>query len=250
MSLAIPPEVADRLGYYVYLYVDPRDKKVFYVGKGQGQRVLAHLGDKDGRIESRKQDKIKQLRDASLEPEIEILAHALQSEETALRIEAAVIDLLGLDDLTNLVSGWKTIQFGRMSLKELVIYYAAKPVKVTDPCLLIRINRLYRHGMSDDDLYETTRGRWKLGKRREQARFALAVFEGVVREVYQVQAWHQAGDTTAESAVQHTPELKGRWEFTGRKAQEDVRGKYLNRSVASYFTKGQQSPVLYVNCPG
>ena len=28
----IPPEVAEHLGFYVYLYVDPRDGKVFYVG--------------------------------------------------------------------------------------------------------------------------------------------------------------------------------------------------------------------------
>jgi hypothetical protein len=245
MTLEIPPEVADCLGYYVYLYVDPNDKKPFYVGKGQGRRVLAHLSNK---IESLKKEKIKQLRDASLEPEIEILAHALPSEETAPRIEAAVIDLLGLDDLTNLVSGWKSIQFGRMPLKQLVAYYAANPVEVVDPCLLIRINRLYRHGMSEGDLYGATRGRWKLGTRRETAKFALAVFEGVVREVFEIQAWHPAGETTSGSTVHSTAAPKGRWEFTGKKAHKEVRNKYLDRSVASYFTKGQQSPVLYVNC--
>ena len=26
--------MAEKLGYYVYLYVDPRDGKVFYIGKG------------------------------------------------------------------------------------------------------------------------------------------------------------------------------------------------------------------------
>ena len=29
----IPPEVADRLGWYVYVYVDPRDRRIFYVAR-------------------------------------------------------------------------------------------------------------------------------------------------------------------------------------------------------------------------
>lgn len=42
-DLEIRPEVAHRLGYYVYLYIDPRDGQPFYVGKGQGERALSHL---------------------------------------------------------------------------------------------------------------------------------------------------------------------------------------------------------------
>jgi len=43
LNARISPEVADHLGFYVYLYVDPRDEKVFFVGKGQGSCVMAHL---------------------------------------------------------------------------------------------------------------------------------------------------------------------------------------------------------------
>jgi len=32
--------MAEALGHYVYLYVDPRDGKVFYIGKGRGERWL------------------------------------------------------------------------------------------------------------------------------------------------------------------------------------------------------------------
>ena len=31
---SIPNSAASRLGFYVYLYVDPRDDQVFYVGNG------------------------------------------------------------------------------------------------------------------------------------------------------------------------------------------------------------------------
>ena len=110
-----------------------------------------------------------------------------------MRTEAAVINLVGLKELTNMVRGWRSVQLGRKSLEELIPYYAAKPVTIEDPVLLIRINRLYRHGMSDKELYEATRGVWKLGPRRERASYALAVFEDVVRQVYAISKWYPAG---------------------------------------------------------
>lgn len=36
----LPPGVTEKLGYYVYLYIDPRDGHPFYAGKGKGHRVL------------------------------------------------------------------------------------------------------------------------------------------------------------------------------------------------------------------
>jgi hypothetical protein len=237
--------VAHRLGFYVYLYVDPRSGQPFYVGKGQGQRVLAHLSVSG---ESRKAKVLAELSQPGLTPRLEVLAHALPSEETALRIEAAVIDLLSLGELTNLVSGWQSVQFGRMPLSQLVTYYAAKPVAITHAALLIRINRLYRHGMPADELYEATRGVWKVGPRRKGAKYAVAVFEGVVREVYEVERWHPAGTLTYRTRVHEVLTRDGRWEFEGVVAPEEIRSLYLDRSVASYFFKGLQSPVLYVNC--
>jgi hypothetical protein len=46
VPLGIPrtaPAVARKLGYHVYLYVNPIDHSVFYVGKGKNGRALAHL---------------------------------------------------------------------------------------------------------------------------------------------------------------------------------------------------------------
>ena len=39
---SFPPEVAERLQYYVYRLIDPRNGETFYVGKGKGNRVFAH----------------------------------------------------------------------------------------------------------------------------------------------------------------------------------------------------------------
>ncbi len=35
-------EVCEKLGYYVYRLVDPRNGETFYVGKGRNNRVFAH----------------------------------------------------------------------------------------------------------------------------------------------------------------------------------------------------------------
>lgn len=192
--------MARRLGYYVYLYVDPRNERPFYVGKGQGVRALSHLSEE---AESRKCARIAELRAEGQAPRIDILTHGLRDEETAFRIEAAIIDLFGLDALTNEVRGWRSLQLGRLPLSDLTMYYAAKPVTVEVPALLIRINRLYRHNMPTQELYEVTRGVWKVGTRCAKARYAFAVFEGLVREVYEIESWHAAARHRTRRGMRH-----------------------------------------------
>lgn len=245
MELRVSPDVAEKLGYYVYLYVDPRTNRPFYVGKGQGERMLAHIGVQD---ESRKAALLAELGAAGTEPRVDILAHALPDEETAFRIEAAVIDALELGDLTNEVRGWRASTLGRAPLADLVATYAAVPVEVTDPSILIRINRLYRPGMDAHALYEATRGSWKLGPRRERARFAMAVYNGVVRAVYEIHSWHPAGSTAYSTRDGAELARAGRWEFVGSPAEAPMAEKYLWKSVAAHLPKGLQSPVVYVAC--
>jgi len=214
--------------------------------EGPGARILAHLAAAEG--ESRKARILAELRAQGQEPALDVLAHGLADEETALRVEAAAIDLLGVADLTNSVRGWRNVQLGRLPLAELMTYYAAKPVEVTDPVLLIRINQLYRHGMPAHDLYEATRGVWRLGSRCRGAKYALAVFEGVVRDAYQLDEWHKAGTTAYTTRDANELRLPGRQEFTGHVAPNEIRDRYVGKSVAAYFKRGQQSPVVYVNC--
>jgi hypothetical protein len=118
---------------------------------------------------------------------------------------------------------------------------------IEEPSLLIRIPKLYRQGMSGDDLYDATRGVWKLGKRREQARLAFAVDSGLVREVYEIEAWHPAGSTSYKSRKLEDVAIAGRWEFTGRVAHPDVRRRYIGESVSEHFKRGARAPVIYVN---
>ncbi len=83
----IPPAVADKLGYYVYLYIDPITEQIFYVGKGKGSRAFSHL-DKNLAEKRAIKHRIQKIRDAGEEPRIELLAYCLEDEQVALQIES------------------------------------------------------------------------------------------------------------------------------------------------------------------
>lgn len=58
---------------------------------------------------------------------------------------------------------------------------AAGHADITDPVIVIRIQQAYRPDLSAQALYEVTRGVWVIGPRRSTARYALAVFDRIVR---------------------------------------------------------------------
>jgi hypothetical protein len=242
----ISADVANALGFYVYAYTDPRDDSVFYIGKGVGARAVSHLTDTS---ESAKVARIADIRAAGLQPSIDIIAHGLRDDLEASRVESALIELMGVGNLTNAVRGRFSTDFPRRSLADLVMEHAAEPVDVVDPSLLIRINRQFRYGMSETALYEYTRGIWVIGERRERAKLAMAVYDGIVREVFQIESWHPAGTTSYETRDQEElgKHRQKRWEFVGRRADEPYRSRYLGKSVQGLFKPGQQSPIVGVN---
>lgn len=245
MLKKLPQKVIEHLKYYVYLYINPMDGKIFYVGKGKGNRVLSHLNHNG---KSNKGKVIRAIRANGKEPLIEILVHGLDDEITALKIESAVIDLLVKKTLINMVGGYESRIVGRMELNQLALLYDAKKVrKIAEPALLIKINQLYRYGMTPNELYEATRGVWKIGKRRERAKYALAVYKGIVREVYTVREWCPAGTTLYQSRPKHDLKVHGRWEFCGEIANDATRRKYVDRSVKDFFSNPQQQ-IKYINC--
>ncbi len=229
MIKRLPRCVTRELGHYVYLYVDPETEKVFYVGKGKGNRMFAHVGGKG-------------------KTRVDVLIHGLKSEKEALAMEMAAIDLLGLDSLTNLVSGHHSSRRGRMSLDQLLTLYRQKKVaikNIKEPAILIRIARAYRYGMSPVELYDATRATWVVGPRREKAKYVLSVYEGIVREVYRIATWLRSGSTLKHDRPRGDP-VRKRWEFVGKVAEEKVRRKYRNRAVD--FPEHSRNPIRYVNC--
>jgi hypothetical protein len=242
--------------YYVYLFRNPIDKNIFYIGKGTGPRAgnLNNRNDKTLKT-------IEKIRAEGNEPEIEILRDGLD-DETAQMYEGVAIDVIGIDNLTNLKVGRgsnhssKTLT--KMRSEELSIYIDPDEANITERAILIRINQLYRYGMDADSLYDATRGVWVIGGknaggRRDCAKYAFSVFKGIIIEVYKINQWYLAG--TQATYYKTRPDCNEificdppRWEFEGEIAESDIRGKYLNKSVKNYLTTNSQNPIKYVNC--
>jgi len=226
------------------MYSDPDTNLPLYIGKGNGNRCFQHLNDDS---ESKKVQKLKDLKESGKKPIIELLRYGLTDNEATL-LEAAMIDFVGIDNLTNKVRGIHSRSFGRFSVNEILQNYEAEDVDVEENVLLIKINQLYRRNMSEQELYEATRGIWVVGKKRNQVDYAFSVFQGIVKEVYKIEKWHPAG--TLEYQYRDILDYMGdnRWEFEGKVVSDDIRCKYLGKSVRQYIARGNQNPIRYINC--
>lgn len=120
-------------------------------------------------------------------------------------------------------------------------------VNVAESALLIRIARLYHDQMAPEALYEAVRGVWKVGVARSNVELVFAVANGIVREVFVVNQWHPAGTTHYVTRNMKDIQVRGRWEFTGIPASDKIRNKYIGKSVAHYFQRGNANPIFYVN---
>jgi len=241
------PYVQECLAYYVYLLSDPRDGQIFYVGKGKGNRVFAHAKDAlDEEHVTDKLDRIRNIRKAGLKVGYELLRFAM-TERTAFDVEAAAIQLLGLDGLTNLVAGQYVSSTGRMTVDVAISLFDAPPApEITEPTLLIKIPKLWYPSISAQELYESTTGWWaiKNSTRRNNARYAFCVVNSVIREVYRINSWRQRqeGDRDWEDDSGKEP----RWGFDGEMAEEMTH--YRNHSIKHLYKKGDANEIRYFNC--
>lgn len=219
--------VCEKIGYYVYILKDPNNK-IIYIGKGKGNRIFQHiLGSISSPLQS---DKLEMIRKIGAENVNHfILRHGLTLEQS-LEIESACIDLIGLDNLTNQVKGHDSWERGLKTVDEVVQYYDAKVIDISEPTIIININRLYSRFMTPQELYEATRKSWIVGIKREKTKYAVAAYRGLVREVYQIDNWNSVGK---------------RWEFTGVIAKPEIRKKYINQSLENYIKRGSQNPIKY-----
>lgn len=216
------------------MLLDPRREPPapFYVGKGIGNRIFAHMNEAIASPEeSDKLDRIRAIHADGKEVLHIVLRHNL-TPECAFEIEAAFIDYL--DALTNIAGGFGSRTRGLMTVDEVIAEYEAPDVTISEPAILIKINKLYQRGMSADALYHATRKSWVMGKRRNGARYGFAVASGIIREVYRIHEWYPSEDNPK------------RWAFRGVVATELAH--YIGGSVTRNFVKGEAFPIKYLNC--
>jgi hypothetical protein len=114
---------------------------VFYVGKGTGNRIFAHINSAiSSPLDSDKLDKIRSIQSKGLQVRHSIIRHGL-TEKEALEIEASLIDFIGLEGLTNIKGGHHSDYHGRMSIREAISQYNAPKIKIAESAILITVNR-------------------------------------------------------------------------------------------------------------
>lgn len=230
--------VIEKLGYYVYFLVDPRSNKTFYIGKGIRNRVFSHsieASESDGEDESAKIQRINEIRACGQEEKRYILRSEL-SEDEAYRLESALIDYVGIDNLTNIVLGHKS---ELMTTDEVSIRYEVKEAIITDPVLIVNIHQLFDREMTEDELYEATRKWWVLSLSNcKKVKYVLSVYKGIIRQVYIPEKWLCGKTENGQERIC----------FEGTPADQSVRAEYVNCSVLTHLSKGAQNPIKYVNC--
>lgn len=251
----IPQAAKEALKHYVYRLVDPRNGETFYVGKGEGDRVLHHGWEAlapDAPTE--KLRRITEIRESGGDVMLVIHRYGMD-HDTALMLEAALIE--AYRNLTNLVSGHGKA-FTSIPLMDLIAWYAPQPADIRMPAILIKVEREWRPDPTPAELYERTRRYWKANpaSRMPPPTHSIAIAHGLVREVYRIQRWEEYRSWPADRDMTRDEGKDEAWTedqnhlrrgFVGSVCS-DHGARLRGCTVAELFKPGTRNPIAYVNC--
>ena len=243
----------EELKFYVYILIDPRDNKIFYVGKGYGNRVFSHINEAIvNPNESEKLEIIRAIKKSNLNVKHTIIRHGLEEDE-ALLVESVLIDFLTFKDSTDvakisniMASHYSFIQ-GIKTVSECEILYNCEELKKEDikhKVLVININKTFDNKKKNkidnpyyvrQNIYEATRGWWVLDKKRaENSDFVLAEYKGVIRAIFKPEIWLQDFEYVGTK----------RWGFVGAEiTSKEIVDIYMNKEVPKI--RGMANPIRY-----
>jgi uncharacterized protein len=171
-----------------------------------------------------------------------IIRHGL-TEKQSFDIESTIIDLLNYMnfEITNKVFGHHSYESGIMTTDEIIRLHNAEPLtKLDDFVIFININKLYKRGGDVEKIYQATKASWVIGKEKlNKIKFALSEYRGLIVEVFEVDEWYEV------PVVDKNGKQKIRWGFNGKVASDEIRNKYINKSVAHAKKRGAANPIYY-----
>lgn len=238
---SFPQEVFDKIRFYVYELIDPRTGQVFYVGKGEKNRVFDHVKcvTKGNTLFSSDQDddvnlKIKQIKEilcAGLQV-IYIIVRWGLDDETALEVEAALIDVI--PGLTNIQNGHNSDR-GITDVMSLKTNLSATVYSEPDFDYMI-VKTTQKHiDACNGSIYDATRYCWRVNiDRANNCKYVFSVVQGVVKAVYENPVWTRVTS------------IPTRCEFEANEAPSGVWNKYFGKKIPDqYRAMGNANPVLY-----
>lgn len=234
------PRIERELGCYVYVLKDRGS--IFYVGKGGGtgagnDRVLHHLEDARKRLQSnspnipKKIQRIHEIWARGEKVDWEIIRYGLRDSQSAFEVEAALIDLLGRDKLTNAQGGHDALRKGRLSSSDVYRLAApdAAPNTDYDKVLIFNIDTTLKAGGRSP--YDATRGWWYKTGKHEDATHAVGVVRGVSLCVVEINRWLSWEEHTRRAGFEGPPsdfDLKKDWEK--QKLRRGFEGEFFEKS--------------------
>lgn len=250
-------------GFYVYALIDTRTNEVFYIGKGVGNRVFSHEieSTKSPKSEKSKLQRIRDIEKNGFEVKRLIVNWGL-TESEAFIAEATLINLMNAisgASLTNIVAGHHIHE--SLTVEDFELMYGAemlKPEDIKHNILVIKINKLYRRGMSDYEIYDAVRGMWNASIKSIKTRgvkYVFAVYNGLIVGVYKPDEWHYVYERI--DLPQHDlmddetfERLKNRIYFicNNYKDLDEDGMKYLHKSISGLkVNQSAQNPITYLS---
>lgn len=233
------------LKYYIYALICPITNKIFYIGKGSGNRVFEHTMEADKFQDSKKYklEKINELKSKGLSPKYVILKHGIEDEKLAYEYEATMIDmftnpnspLYGTTELTNDVSGHHTELNGVKTVEQIQAQYDCEEISCQpgDKIVCIHINKY----VPKDQLWNRAKGMWRMSKqsleKAKQANFAIVEYQGLVIGAFINLQWF------AEDPLKKCK----RYYFTGDYTEDCI---YLNKIILPKRVPGRQWPLIFL----
>lgn len=102
----------------------------------------------------------------------------------------------------------------------------------------LEVERLHKEWSED--------GWWPYRKVQENAKYAFAVSNGVIREVYRINSWRERRE--GDRDYKRNDRSKPRWGFPDGCAVASEMSHYVNKSVKHLFKTGDQTVNKFINC--
>lgn len=247
--------------YYVYGLIDPRNKKVFYIGKGTENRVFDHEKESlmNQNSEKLKLKIIADIKESGLEVEKIIIISNL-TEAEAFAAEAALINIFNYIEnfgLTNIVSGHHSAEV--FSVEEYEKIYGAEELRAEDikhRILVTKINKLYQKGIDGATLYDTVRGIWRASMQKvKMVDYVFGVYNSLIVAVYKPTNWYickEAKDKLPKHSIALTERTENRLFFVDEgyernEAMDTAQKFYYGKSIAGLkVNQSAQNPITYL----